>query len=94
MQLLTARCVYERLDYMRTYPHVEANNTDRRFVAGDTHRPGGDVGVVGWVASNREPLIVNNPRQDRRFSSHIFLLSTPNQYPHSPTSLIQIDLNR
>lgn len=26
-----------------------------------------DVGIVGWVATNREPLIVNNPRQDTRF---------------------------
>jgi GAF domain-containing protein len=26
------------------------------------------VGIVGWVASQREPLIVDNPRQDGRFS--------------------------
>ena len=31
----------------------------------------GDVGIAGWVASNRQPLIVNNPRQDRRFSTKI-----------------------
>lgn len=35
------------------------------------HRIGGDVGIAGWVASNGQPLIVNNPRQDRRFSSQI-----------------------
>jgi GAF domain-containing protein len=28
-------------------------------------------GVAGWVASHREPLIVNNPRQDYRFSPEI-----------------------
>lgn len=27
-----------------------------------------NVGIVGWVATQREPLIVNNPRQDGRFS--------------------------
>lgn len=26
-----------------------------------------NVGIVGWVAIQREPLIVNNPRQDSRF---------------------------
>lgn len=26
-----------------------------------------NVGIVGWVATQREPLIVNNPRQDSRF---------------------------
>jgi GAF domain-containing protein len=30
-----------------------------------------DVGIAGWVASQREPLIVNNPRQDGRFSLDI-----------------------
>lgn len=28
-------------------------------------------GIAGWVASQREPLIVNNPRQDYRFSPEI-----------------------
>lgn len=27
-----------------------------------------DTGIAGWVVSQREPLIVNNPRQDGRFS--------------------------
>jgi sigma-B regulation protein RsbU (phosphoserine phosphatase) len=27
-----------------------------------------DVGIVGWVVANYEPVIVNNPRQDWRFS--------------------------
>ncbi len=31
------------------------------------YRLSGDVGIVGWVASNQQPLIVNNPGQDRRF---------------------------
>lgn len=31
------------------------------------YRMAGDVGIAGWVATHREPLIVNNPRQDRRF---------------------------
>lgn len=35
------------------------------------YRIGGDVGIAGWVATHRQPLIVNNPRQDRRFSSKI-----------------------
>ena len=30
-----------------------------------------DEGIAGWVASNREPLIVNNPRQDDRFFSKV-----------------------
>ncbi len=30
-----------------------------------------DTGIVGWVARQREPLIVNNPRQDERFSLDI-----------------------
>jgi len=35
------------------------------------YRIPGNEGIAGWVASQAEPLIVNNPRQDRRFSSHI-----------------------
>ncbi len=31
------------------------------------HRIKSDVGIVGWVMENREPVIVNNPRQDWRF---------------------------
>ena len=31
------------------------------------YRIQGDVGVAGWVATRGKPLIVNNPRQDRRF---------------------------
>ena len=27
-----------------------------------------DVGIAGWVVSNQKPIIVNNPRQDWRFS--------------------------
>jgi GAF domain-containing protein len=27
-----------------------------------------DTGVAGWVATQREPLILSNPRQDNRFS--------------------------
>lgn len=30
-----------------------------------------DTGIAGWVATQREPLIVNNPRQDSRFSLDI-----------------------
>jgi len=30
-----------------------------------------NVGIAGWVISHREPLIVNNPRQDGRFSLDI-----------------------
>ena len=32
---------------------------------------GGDIGIAGWVATEGEPLIVNNPRQDWRFSPQI-----------------------
>jgi GAF domain-containing protein len=32
------------------------------------YRIKGDVGIAGWVVNQREPLIVNNPRQDWRFS--------------------------
>ena len=31
------------------------------------YRMGSTVGIAGWVAANREPLIVNEPRQDHRF---------------------------
>jgi GAF domain-containing protein len=27
-----------------------------------------DIGIAGWVTNNRKPIIVNNPRQDPRFS--------------------------
>ncbi len=30
-----------------------------------------DVGIAGWAATNRKPLIVNNPRQDLRFSGTV-----------------------
>jgi GAF domain-containing protein len=29
------------------------------------------MGIAGWVATQRQPLIVNNPRQDRRFSHEV-----------------------
>ena len=35
------------------------------------YRIKGEEGIAGWVASNREPLIVNNPRQDNRFFSKV-----------------------
>ena len=35
------------------------------------YRIGGDVGIAGWVATNREPVVVNKPRQDRRFSPQV-----------------------
>lgn len=30
-----------------------------------------DTGIAGWVVSNRQPIIVNNPRQDWRFSEEV-----------------------
>ncbi len=30
-----------------------------------------DVGIVGWVVNHHEAIIVNNPRQDRRFSLEV-----------------------
>jgi GAF domain-containing protein len=35
------------------------------------YRLKGDVGIAGWVATQREPLIVNSPRQDSRFSRQV-----------------------
>lgn len=35
------------------------------------YRMGSDVGIVGWVASNSQPLIVNHVDQDWRFSDQI-----------------------
>lgn len=35
------------------------------------HRMARGEGIAGWVAHQRKPLIVNNPRQDRRFSLEI-----------------------
>jgi GAF domain-containing protein len=30
-----------------------------------------EIGVAGWVVSNKRPIIVNNPRQDWRFSLEV-----------------------
>jgi GAF domain-containing protein len=35
------------------------------------YRISSDLGIAGWVATNKEPLIVNNVRADQRFSSYI-----------------------
>lgn len=35
------------------------------------YRMKGDTGIAGWVATHHQPLIVNNPRQDRRFSGEV-----------------------
>ena len=35
------------------------------------YRIKGNVGIAGWVVNQREPLIVNNPRQDWRFSLEV-----------------------
>ncbi len=35
------------------------------------HRIRGEEGVAGWVLSNDEPVIVNNTRQDWRFSDQV-----------------------
>lgn len=35
------------------------------------YRIGADIGIAGWVATEGEPLIANNPRQDWRFSAQI-----------------------
>jgi GAF domain-containing protein len=35
------------------------------------YRISNDVGIAGWVATHRQPLIVNNPRQDWRFSEQV-----------------------
>ncbi len=35
------------------------------------YRIGGDIGIAGWVATEGEPLVVNNPRHDWRFSPQI-----------------------
>ena len=45
--------------------HGDVENELRGF------RIRGDVGIAGWVATNRKPLIINNPRQDARFSPEI-----------------------
>lgn len=37
----------------------------------DGYRIKSDSGVAGWVATHREPLIVNNPRQDDRFLTKV-----------------------
>jgi len=35
------------------------------------YRIGSDVGIAGWVATNQEAVVVNKPRQDRRFSPQV-----------------------
>jgi GAF domain-containing protein len=35
------------------------------------HRIKSDLGIAGWVVENHQPIIVNNPRQDWRFSQEV-----------------------
>jgi len=35
------------------------------------YRIGVDIGIAGWVAAEREPVIANRPRQDWRFSPQV-----------------------
>jgi GAF domain-containing protein len=35
------------------------------------YRIGADVGIAGWVAAEKQPVIANNPRQDWRFSPEV-----------------------
>ena len=35
------------------------------------YRIGADIGIAGWVAAEREPVIANNARQDWRFSAQV-----------------------
>ena len=35
------------------------------------YRIPGDKGIAGWMVSHREPLIINNPAQDWRFSHQV-----------------------
>ncbi len=58
-----------------------------------------DIGVAGWVVSEGQPLIVNNPRQDWRFSLQVdqefafltrCILCVPVKYQDEPMGVIQI----
>jgi len=58
-----------------------------------------DIGVAGWVVSEGQPLIVNNPRQDWRFSFKIdeefafmtrCILCVPVKEENTPLGVIQI----
>jgi len=58
-----------------------------------------DIGVAGWVVSEGQPLIVNNPRQDWRFSFKIdeefafmtrCILCVPVKEETTPLGVIQI----
>ncbi|MEW5960535.1 MAG: GAF domain-containing protein, partial [Chloroflexota bacterium] len=58
-----------------------------------------DVGVAGWVVSEGQPLIVNNPRQDWRFSLQVdrefafltrCILCVPVKLHKKPLGVIQI----
>ena len=62
-------------------------------------RIGGDVGIAGWVATNRQPLIVNNPRQDQRFSTQVdedfdfhtrSIMCVPMMIPHKLIGVIEL----
>lgn len=63
------------------------------------HRISSDVGVAGWVVGEGEPLIVNNPRQDWRFSLQVdeqftfltrSILGVPIMSHNKPIGVIQI----
>lgn len=63
------------------------------------HRISSDVGVAGWVVGEGEPLIVNNPRQDWRFSLQVdeqftfltrSILGVPIMSRNKPIGVIQI----
>ncbi|MBN1991802.1 MAG: GAF domain-containing protein [Anaerolineae bacterium] len=47
------------------------------------YRLKGDAGVVGWAISNQKPIIVNNPRQDWRFS-----LAVDQEFSFSTRSIV------
>lgn len=37
----------------------------------ENYRIKSDLGIAGWVVENKEPIIINNPRQDWRFSLQV-----------------------
>lgn len=58
-----------------------------------------DVGVAGWVLSEGQPVIVNNPQQDWRFSLQVdeefafmtrSILGVPVTYREEPLGVIQL----
>lgn len=75
--LLSAMRVARAEDGSLMLPDEETNELEFVLVHGHIqqelpgYRIAMDQGIAGWVASHQQPLVINNPQQDWRFSNQI-----------------------